>query len=350
VFEEREFGLAYCRSFSEQRIALEDALKTPYNLGKKGRAVVFPSGMSAIYTVINYAHRKNPGFALMSNEMYGDTGKVVKHFYKNDHLAIDVACDEEYMTTVVEQHKDTLSLFVFESCSNPSGKIFPFHILSDLQKIAPKCLFVCDNTWCSVYGCNPFEVTVPGTWREKKSRKGLVVVESMTKYISGGQCIGGCAVGFAQDMGDIANLAKLQGLYVGCDHCEIFLQGCATLQERMERFSEKTERIVWWLETHTDVKHPILPGHETHHRLHFLKLAPACVWFKVNASYEVVSEKIKQSRLIRYKTSYGGDDTRFDPWPESFDDHETWVRLAIGLTDDAEGMVQALAEFLESCR
>lgn len=77
-------------------------------------------------------------------------------------------------------NNNKIDLFLFEACSNPSGLFFNFNIL---KKFPSHTKVVCDNTWLSPALFNPIKQGAD------------VIVESMTKYISGGTCIGGLIIG-----------------------------------------------------------------------------------------------------------------------------------------------------------
>ncbi|CAE7944443.1 Slc8a2 [Symbiodinium sp. KB8] len=241
-----------------------------------------------------------------------------------------------------------IRLFHFESCTNPSGQLMDFAFLKELRHLAPHCIFACDNTWLSGALFNPFEHGAD------------IVVESMTKYVSAGRCIGGFVAGASSLMAPVLSWIKAFGVFVGADHCEIFSQGLQTINRRMTATSATAEALAAYLEAHPAVNrvmYPMLSSHPTYHlaRLYLTRGGPGCIWFHVSASKKTVMSVLTRSDGPgcggpECKTSFGAASSRVDPWPQPAPSDAcdwpraraaqglpgTWIRLAVGHAEALE--------------
>eukprot|EP00913_Durusdinium_trenchii_P014462 g13566.t1 len=109
-----------------------------------------------------------------------------------------------------------------------------------------ECLFVCDNTWLSGALFNPLDHGAD------------LVVESMTKYVSAGMCIGGAVLGPNGLMAPILSWIKAFGIFVGQDHCQLFAEGLQSLHARMEATSKSAVALAECLEAHPAVNRATL--------------------------------------------------------------------------------------------
>ena len=257
---------------------------------------------------------------------------------------------------------DNISLFFLESCTNPSGQMFDFNIMEQLLYFAPNCLFCVDNTWCTGYGFNPFPLHID------------FVVESATKYISAGKCIGGIILGKRSNkvdiiMDDIDEWIRIYGQFVGKDHCHIFRMGIKTMKHRLEYISKKSLKLAKYLENNDNVNRVMFPTLKSHPTFkvstQFLKLHPGCIWFHVN--HDKSNDQIKKLVLklaasqndILFETSYGSKYCKIDPWPENkrsnaYDIEQQnigkkgiWFRLSVGYEFDIKTTILQLEKMLE---
>ena len=181
----------YCRTWSRAREQLEAALLALYGLdADHHHALIVPSGLSAIAAVmasVAASHPHEDWVLVHGDELYCDVPCTVQYLVEAHaphvaRVAVDVR-DREALLGLFAARGPSIRLFHFEACTNPSGQLFDFRLLERLRGHAPDCRFVCDNTWLSAALFDPF-------------RRGVdVVVESLTKYVSGGRCIGGAVLG-----------------------------------------------------------------------------------------------------------------------------------------------------------
>lgn len=96
------------------------------------------------------------------------------------------AIEETVLKIARSRPTHPMNIVVFsESCSNPRGRLFAFDCVDSVRHLVQQTrpgvnlFFVIDNTWLSAAACNPFKYNVD------------FIVESTTKYCSGGNAIGG---------------------------------------------------------------------------------------------------------------------------------------------------------------
>ena len=359
VIEQTKSGAKYCRNSSAQRLALQSKLLEYY--GFKGKhnmvACVFPSGMTSISAIMNVT-ALNPYVGktifVIGDELYCDTEKVCKYQtqYNNEFSYEQVNVQQmDKIQELFKKYGAEIKLFFIETCTNPSGQMFDFSKLKELKLLAPKCIVVVDNTWVSGCSFNPFEYGAD------------CVIESMTKYISGGTCIGGMMIGRKDIMDKVTNYSKINGLFVGSDHCELFLNGMSTIKQRIANVSKLTITVADYLENKQEVSrvmYPLLKSHPTYEiASKYLKYGPGIIWFHMVSTIEkmsIVHKLLSDNKYLSYETSYGSPHSKIDQWPvlgkgflydnNNFENNKDgiWIRLSIGYESDINIIIKGLEE------
>lgn len=365
-------GGRYCRSSDLAREQFGAEMKELYGLESSadiGRYAVLTSGMNAIAALVQIVHQRsqvlkehhktNP-IAVLGDELYCDTMRTFKYNTQWEIKSVDVRKPLDILDFFKQQGRD-IYIFFLESCTNPSGQMFDFKLITELRNLAPFCVFVVDNTWCTALGFNPFHYDVD------------IVVESTTKYISNGKCIGGVLIGnhsyAAYDLFEkIDEWIRVFGQHVGKYHSHMFRMGLKTIKERMTSISDLAPRVAKHLENLdcvSRVMYPTLQSHPTHELAkEFLKLNPGCIWFHLlhdlpsNSAVRKRLQKIGGENQIILETSYGSKHSKLDPWPKTkhsnaYDIDSTeegekgvWLRLAIGCNDSFEEIIPKLENTL----
>lgn len=346
----------YSRTWNRSREDLETAVMQLYGLDSRtNHALILPSGMGAIGALISSVAAGLAGETwtlVHGDELYCEVARTVRYVSdtqgkKMSTCAVDIR-EHSRLRSLFAEKGAAIRLFHFESCTNPSGQLMDFAFLKELRHLAPHCIFACDNTWLSGALFNPFEHGAD------------IVVESMTKYVSAGRCIGGFVAGASSLMAPVLSWIKAFGVFVGADHCEIFSQGLQTINRRMTATSATAEALAAYLEAHPAVNrvmYPMLSSHPTYHlaRLYLTRGGPGCIWFHVSASKKTVMSVLTRSDGPgcggpECKTSFGAASSRVDPWPQPAPSDAcdwpraraaqglpgTWIRLAVGHAEALE--------------
>lgn len=360
---DERYGSMYCRSSSQNRRKLEAQLLSLYQQSSPtSKCCIFPSGMTAITTIMDSIARKHQAYPfsfVLSSELYSDTYRSVKFLRGNyPNLSFETVDlrNQEQLLQIFQTRKSQIKLFFIESCSNPSGQMFDFDFWKVLQRLAPQCILCVDNTWLSATIFNPFNFGAD------------LVIESMTKYISGGQCIGGMVIGRKKIINPIIDWTRVWGQFIGSDHCQIFLDGLATLRDRIHFISQLGIKIAHFLESRREVArvmYPNLLSHPTHHIFQKYvdpQLGPGCVWFAIptqKSNLNECREIMKQNKILTYETSFGSKNTKIDPWPilgtsqkydfsrtKTSDQKVIWIRLSIGYESTLDEIITGLEKLI----
>ena len=360
VIEQTDQGAKYCRSLNNNRILLHSKLLDYYGFKENDdrSALIFPSGMSAISAIMNICSPNGKTVFIIGDELYCDTKKVCKYQekYNKEFSFEDVDIRNiERIFELFKKYSTHIKLFFIESCTNPSSQVFDFDKIKELKQIAPNCIFCVDNTWITGYSFNPFHYDID------------IVVESMTKYISGGKCIGGCMIGTNTIMNKVSEYLRINGLFVGSDHCQIFLDGLSTLNQRIIYVSELAFQTAKHLESRkeiTRVMYPFLESHPTHRLAKkYLKYGPGVIWFHLNSNIKRLSithKLLANNQYLPFETSFGSEYSKIDQWPElgksilyNYEDFNNpikgiWIRLSIGYKSNLDIIIKGINELVET--
>lgn len=374
-------GPTYCRLGSNARNTLEQDLLQLYNKSasnddKATTAAVFPSGMAAIMTVLTALLRRkssdnnNRQIIVYGSELYFETPQVIQYLQEegrvDDSIAVDVTDPQALFQLFQSELASQIRVFYWESASNPRGLMLDPAVLTQLKQLAPtNCIFVCDNTWLSAVAMNPF---ARGT--------ADICIESMTKYLSGGSCIGGMAVARnATVMQPVLDHLRFLGLYMDADRCRAFSQELAHVDSRVQRTSKTALMVAEWLEQQQQheqgvvlqVDYPLLTSHVSHAvASECLKLGPGCMWLQLAVSQEKLFQVVCAANSpIEFKTSFGGPYSRIDSFPHPNDsssrssdenDHDSdnnikqptvWLRLSMGFREDTNETIDKVKTLLD---
>ncbi|XWV26378.1 hypothetical protein QJ857_gp0695 [Tupanvirus soda lake] len=338
VIQNTENRSFYCRSMSQQSIALSAILEKCYPCKQSNTtSIICPSGMASISVCLNalLIDNKNELVNIIrGNELYCDTPRLIKQLHKiynfNDYT-VNVNNNDEIINIFDTVANKQVNILFLESASNPSGDIFDFTIIQTLRKKSKKLFVVVDNTWLTHVIFNPFEFDID------------IVVTSLTKYYSGGKCIAGAIICKKKYYSRMYDYIRFNGLHTSPLHCQMVIDTIPKMEERIIKTSTMTKHVAETMSHNTkfSVRHSSLPNDPSYFKaLKFYKkfngetLYPSIISFSVPMKLDDAIFWMK-SKNISYETSYGSSNTRFDPWPEQCDD-KTLCRLAIGFDDDIE--------------
>ena len=342
VIEYKDGKSSYCRNMSMERRILQNNLLNYYGFNNNEmNCHIFPSGVCAITCLANIFSTGKSMF-LTGNELYCDSSRICKYISKiNKDFTFEKfdVRNSENIINLFKKYNSNINLFFIESCTNPSGQIFDFSLLIKLKELAPNCIFCVDNTWLSGCNFNPFQVS-----------NGIIdiVIESMTKYISGGLCIGGMMISKPIYMDLITNYSKSLGLYVSSDHCLIFSKTLKTVESRISKMSINSIELARYLESKKEINrvmHSLLDSHPTNELAkRYLKYSPSVILIHINHNHknkEQIMDIIRSNSYFLAETSYGSSESRIDVFPKYGNSYKydfkkkhsvkgIWIRLAVG--------------------
>ena len=97
-------------------------------------------------------------------------------------------------------------------------------ILLQIKNISPKCIIIIDNSWLSPILYNPYKYYAD------------IVIESLTKYMSGGYIIMGCATGSKKQIKNIKYHATISGQHISPYDCWSISQSIENIKIKNELY------------------------------------------------------------------------------------------------------------------
>lgn len=306
----------YTRVLSVERDALENSLKKIYG---SQWCEIASSGLNAIYVALFTIFNNSKGkIFLLADEVFGGTYPTVVllcEVFSKTLIRFDQE-NSQNILDLVNLHKEDICCIFLESCSNPSNKSTDWKILDHMKQ--HNILVVVDNTWLSPIKFNPFDHNVD------------IVVDSCTKYLSGGKCIAGC-INF-KEYNDIskkcARMICLQGIHVSPIHCEIITEALKTLDYRVLSATNRSIEIYYKLYK-MDIASDVCYN---------TKYDPCVIRFGIANNKESITEckqilsELCKKYDIDYSTSFGKDRDSIDTYPKLYK-NGIWLRLAVGYNE-----------------
>lgn len=337
---------AYTRTRAPPFDDLQDNILRLYERDPKNDAtILFPSGMCAISTVLfTIFNDWQVPVILYSKRLYCDTPRTIDYLQNVNNRAnaipIDVR-DNNGILGLLKKYGENIACVYVESCANPSGDIMDPSLIEEIKKYSPYCNVIYDNTWLSPASFNPFTIGAD------------IVVESGSKYISGGNHICGHVTGNKKIIDSVINHICIFGIRLSPREADMINEHLKTLENRIKKTSVLTLDIAKFLSEHKNVNRVIYPGLDNHwsHKLAstYFKYLPSVLIFHMIFKSKSAAVKWGKSRnYIKYSTSFGKTDTMIDTWPiwgaEDYYDADynklkdpkigMWFRIAIGYETD----------------
>lgn len=289
----------YTRLSSDARRRLSSALLKYYNCDEKEyTCFVFPSGMSAISTILTVFASKERRF-LIGEELYCDTPKVCEHLLSSDFIK-----GYDYVSTYDETAPYGLAFL--EACSNPHG-IFPnYEALKKMKEKNDGMVLVIDNTWLSGCSFNPFQHGAD------------IILESMSKYLSNSKCIAGMVITKNIHADRLFKFMRTYGLHVSSDTCEKILTTLETVERRIAGSSANTHQVLSQIDN-TNIVYPKDISMKYSPSIFVLYVPLPSKHFpnarKFNQMKDVLKELVAKHSL-HYETSFGSAYHRIDCYPK----------------------------------
>jgi len=261
-FQEQNVGLKNINEFSipgkRQKYTTQEVLISQ-RLCKWEHAssgYFFPSGMSAIFAVLNLLRKKNKTQVIVIGLLYSESYTLLMDSgLSSNWEAIFLNLDEiESLTGILS---DKTAMIITETITNPLGEV------PDLEKIGKIANsfgipFVVDNTLASPKNCQPMDYGVD------------YVIHSTTKYLSGTNDHAGGIVLVKNNENSLSmeNFQKNWGLTISPLESLVLWNYMQDFEERMDRFNSNGAVVANFLEGHSAVSrvyHASLPSHPSFH-------------------------------------------------------------------------------------
>ena len=257
---------------------------------------------------------------IMGDELYCDTDQHVVHWLSDAGFEVVRTDPSDYEMTLgfIELHKTRLVAVFFESCSNPSGKVTDWRVLKSIKE---PTWIVIDNTWLSPVIVNPFLYGAN------------VVLESGTKYLSGGQFIIGQITTCSSDHPSeklITYHKRLLGIHVSPIYCRQLVIQLQSLPERVARAVHRAKDFLSLVDKRVEVCYSGTPDSKFASGIVLLKVQITNPKLKTSKWKSYVITAIESSG-IKAETSYGKPYDSICNWVQRSRDKESiQLRLAFG--------------------
>jgi len=243
--------------------------------------------------------------------------------------------------------KKKVACIFIEACSNPKGFMPDWSLLRK-----GKHKLVVDNTWLSPLVFNPFKVGVD------------VVIDSCSKYLSGGHIICG-AVNF-KNLDDLVSQVTEEltftGVHVSEEYCNLLISSVGSIRDRISVSYAKTRAVLEFLSSRKEVLkifHPSLSSHPSNETFSQLIscYGPSVLWFNLSAGknypgplegWDIRIKNLLNKYSIPMRTSFGGEEDRINTHPIRDENNNVWLRIALGYSNpDSSSFISNLSSFLD---
>jgi len=305
--------------------------------------LIVPSGMAAINLAVSQCVLDTPKLNIIcGKELFAATQPAIKHIsqvYGNKANVFQVnVCNNNQIVELFSLptilRKDNV-LFV-ESASNPSGFMMDWSLIPQLRTLSKTLTVIVDNTWLSCASFNPF------------LHGANIVVNSLTKYYSGGTAIGGAIL--AQDAKFVTKVFKqfrMLGMHVSPFNASKISAQIDTLGTRVAAASYTTNLVVQTLHNQkVRIIHPNLAEHPSHlTMMKYVQHMPSVFTVLIAGKKNAIKNKMSDCKLIEHKTSFGAAHHRSDTFPKQRG-ADTLCRFSVGYLDNSNTLISAVLDIL----
>jgi len=244
-------GYEYSRTQNPTRMAFERCIA---NLESGSHGFAFASGMAATGTILELVDSGSHVIAM--DDLYGGTRRLFDGVRKRSAGVEFSFVDLTDRAATEAAFRSNTKMVWIESPTNPLLKIVDIKAVSTLAE-QHGAIAVVDNTFATPCLQRPIELGCD------------IVMHSVTKFINGhSDMVGGIAVTNDEKLAEqLAYLQNSIGSVSGPFDSFLALRGVKTLDVRMQRHSDSSQRIAEWLEQHErvdSVLYPGLPSHPQH--------------------------------------------------------------------------------------
>jgi cystathionine gamma-synthase len=299
-------------------------------------AVLFPSGMSAITTLL-WAMLKPGDHIVMTSDCYRRTRQFVTKFLSRFGIEHTLVPPGNYEAAGAAMRQST-RLVLSEAPTNPYLRVPDVARLAEIRRAAPRSKLVIDSTLATPINFRPLEHGAD------------LVVHSCTKYQGGhNDLLAGAVCGSSEMTGALRDARGLFGGMPDPHGAYLLIRGLKTLPVRMRRHNESALALARFLSRHRAVERVFYPGLDSHpdHDVAARQFSGfgGIVSFLVRGGLDTAARFIDGVRLATVAPSMGGVETLIEqPALMSFYElspeqraeigiFENLIRLSVGLED-----------------
>ena len=348
IFSKKEKGHVYSRygNPTVEAVANKIAQLETYNSDIDAHAIMFSSGMSAMYTLISAVLKTGDTILTQGNLYGGSTEQLVKIASRHG-----IRTEMTDLTDLenVEQHfnqDSSIKLLYFETPANPTLACID---IAGINAIAQRhgCKTAIDNTFATPYLQQPLALGTDFS------------LHSTTKYLNGhGNSIAGVLIGRDRQFMEtqVWTTMKLIGTNTGPMDAWLVHQGMKTLTLRMDRHCANASALAQHLQSHPAVEkvnYCGLPSH-VHYKIACSQMRKfgGMLSFELRGGLEAGIAFMRKVKFCTLAPTLGDVDTLIlHPASMSHLNIDRDVRMRNGITDGLirvsvgiEGIVDIIAD------
>ena len=216
---------------------------------------LFPSGMSAVHSVMNLLRKKSRPQVIVIGLMYSDSYNLLMNPGRTSRWEAEFV-DLNELETLPQIISEKTAMIVTETITNPLVEIPDLERVGEIAS-AHGVLFVVDNTVASPANCQPMDYEAD------------FVIHSTTKYLSGSNDHAGGAVMVknSSEASYLDNFQRCWGMRISPMESAVLWEYMQDFRERMERFNINCTVLAEFLSAHSAVDfvyHPSLNSHSSY--------------------------------------------------------------------------------------
>jgi cystathionine beta-lyase/cystathionine gamma-synthase len=210
----------------------------------------FASGMAAIDSL--FSTLSTGDHIVAGQNLYAETHELLTNVYADYGIKV-THIDITDASAIASAARPETALIYFETPTNPLLRIGDIAAAADIADEHDARLAI-DNTFASPYLQRPLELGAD------------VVVESLTKYISGHSDLiaGVVTTNDTEFAEEIEYFQYTRGAIPSPFESFLAIRGTKTLSARMERHCSNARAIAAWLDDHQNIERVYYPGLESH--------------------------------------------------------------------------------------
>ena len=287
-------------------------------------ALLFPSGMSAVTTVLLAMLRRRQHLIIME-DCYRKTAQFCGMVSKFDIESTFVKPGD--LGEIEAAIRPNTRIIIAESPTNPHLRVV------DLERLVPlarehRLKVLIDSTFATPVNQRPLDFGVD------------LVIHSATKYLGGhNDLMAGCICGSAELVSAVRDFQRVTGGIVEPQTAFLLIRGLKTLALRVARQNDTAMQMAFFLDEHDKVKRVYYPGLPSHpdHRVAGEQMTGfgGVVSFDIDGDLERTREFIRGLKIPYLAPSLGGVESLIaHPASVSYYDLSREERLAIGIKDE----------------
>lgn len=215
------------------------------------RAQLYPTGLAALAMVLlNYA--QTGAHFLITDGIYEPVREIERQFLAK--IGVEVEYLKADASDIAQKLRPNTKLLL---CESPGSVLYEIIDLPAIAKIAHEngTVVAIDSTYSSCYLSRPLELGAD------------ISVVAATKYLSGHSDITmGATIVNERELANFSHLPEVFGFTASPDDAYLVLRGARTLDVRLKRHEENTDKIVEFLLTQKKVAKVYYPKLATHEK------------------------------------------------------------------------------------